>query len=122
MSEEPSLADPTLLSGLVQKMARDVRLLRLQLDNLAPRLISTDQRLAITEQRFVAVDQRLAVKERSIHQLIGEVSCGFRQMQQQLTRGEKRFDAMNAGLAGPAASSPRVEDLVADRVAKAAPG
>lgn len=78
-------ADFTLLSGLVQETAREVRLLRLQMDNLVSRSASTEQRLATMEQSF--------------HELVGEVSRGFAQVQQQATRQEKRFDAVDAGLA-----------------------
>jgi hypothetical protein len=76
------VVDVTLLSGQMQEIAREVRLLRLQLDNLA-----------------AALPPRLAVIEQSFHDLVGEVSRGFGQMQQQLTRQEKRFDALDAGLA-----------------------
>jgi hypothetical protein len=37
--------------------------------------------------------------EQSFHELVGEASRGFGQVQQQLTRHEKRFDAVDAGLA-----------------------
>jgi uncharacterized coiled-coil protein SlyX len=86
------ILDLTLLSGTVLEAARDIRLLRLQMDNLA-------SRLGALEQRFSMLDQRLASVEQSIHDVIGEMSRGFGQMQQHLTRHEKRFDAVDAGLA-----------------------
>jgi uncharacterized coiled-coil protein SlyX len=89
--------DLTLLSGSITEMGRDVRLLRLQVDNIAARLAAQDQR---HDQRFSAIDQRLATLEQSIHELIGETARGFGQQQQQLTRVEQRLDALGTGLAG----------------------
>ena len=74
--------DLTMISGLVQGLDRDMRLLRLQVDNLAG-----------------SIPPRLAVIEQSFHDLTGEVSRGFGQMQQQFTRQEQRLNALDAGLA-----------------------
>ena len=46
------------------------------------------------------IEARLATVEQSIHELISEIARGFGQQQQQLTRMEQRFDAVDAGLAG----------------------
>lgn len=78
------IGDLTLLSGLMRETAREVRLLRLQVENLV--------------SRFAGMEQRIAVMEQSFHELVGEVSRGFGQIQQQLTRSEKRFETMDAGL------------------------
>ena len=69
--------DLTLLSGLVQGLDREMRLLRLQVDNLVP---------------------RIGIMEQSFHELVGEVSRGFGQTEQRFTRLEKRMDALDAGL------------------------
>jgi uncharacterized coiled-coil protein SlyX len=97
MADTPIPPDLTLLSGQITETGRDVRLLRLQVDNIAARLAAQDQR---HDQRFTAVDQRLATLEQSIHELIGETARGFGQQQQQLTRVEQRLDALGTGLAG----------------------
>lgn len=76
------VVDLSFISGLVQGLDREMRLLRLQVDNLAS-----------------GIPPRLTVIERSFHELTGEVSRGFGQMQQQLTRHEKRFDGLDAALA-----------------------
>ena len=73
--------DLTLLSGSVLEMSRELRLLRLQVDQLA-----------------TGLPPRMAVIEQSFHELVGEVSRGFGQLQQQATRLEKRLDAVDAGL------------------------
>lgn len=85
-------ADLTLLAGSVQEITRDIRLMRLQLDNLASRFSAQDGRLS-------GIDGRIAALEQSFHDLVGEVSRGFGQQQQQLTRMEKRFDTVETGLA-----------------------
>jgi hypothetical protein len=74
----------TLLSGPTQETAREVRLMRLQLDNLVARAAGADQRIGVLEQSF--------------HELVGEVARGFGQLQQQVSRQEKRLDAIDAGL------------------------
>ena len=76
--------DLTLLAGTVQEIARAVRLMSLQADSLSSRTAGIDGRLASLEQSF--------------HDLVGEVSRGFGQMQQQLTRQEKRLDVVDVGL------------------------
>jgi hypothetical protein len=65
--------------------------MRLQLDNLAARTSAQDGRLG-------GIDGRIAVMEQSFHDLVGEVSRGFDQQQQQATRQEKRLDTLDAGL------------------------
>ncbi len=81
--------DLTVLSGLVQETAREARLMRLQVDNLA--------------SRFAGMEQRVSVLEQSFHDLVGEVSRGFSQVQQRATRHEKRLDAVDAGWTWPTA-------------------
>lgn len=88
--------DVTLLSGSVAEIGRDLRLLRLQIDIIAGRL-------ANQAVRFTGIEGRLATVEQSIHELIGETARGFGQ-QQQLTRIEQRFDAVDTGLADIAAA------------------
>jgi len=83
--------DLTLISGTLQELARDVRLLRLQIDSLASRAAGQDSRLG-------GIDGRIAAMEQSFHELVGEVSRGFGQVQQQITRLEKRTDQVDAGL------------------------
>jgi prefoldin subunit 5 len=85
------VVDLTVLSGLMQETQREMRLLRLQTDNLAARVGTLDQRLS-------TVDQRLATLEQAAHGIIGEMGRGFGQTQQQATRLEKRIDAVDAGL------------------------
>src|SRR4051812_20967603 len=89
----------------MQEMQRDLRLLRLQTDNLASRVGTLDQRLA-------TLDQRVGTLEQAIHGIIGEMGRGFGQTQQQTTRLEKRIDAVDAGLTalreGLAASEARI--------------
>lgn len=84
--------DLTLLAGSLLEITRDVRLMRLQLDNMAARISGQDGRLG-------GIDGRIASMEQSFHDLVGEVSRGFGQQQQQLARMEKRFDVVEAGLA-----------------------
>jgi hypothetical protein len=74
--------DLTLLSGTVLEIVRELRLLRLQVDQLA-----------------AGLPPRMAVIEQSFHELVGEVSRGFGQTQQQITRLESRVGAVDAGLA-----------------------
>jgi hypothetical protein len=74
--------DLTQISGVVLGLDREMRLLRLQVDSLAS-----------------TVPPRLSVIEQSYHDLIGEMSRGLGQMQQQLTRQEKRIDGVDAALA-----------------------
>jgi hypothetical protein len=109
--------DLTLLGGTITEMGRDVRLLRLQVDNIAARLGTHDQRFSALDTRLTGIDQRFTGIEQSIHNLIGEVARGFGQQQQQLTRIEKRFDAADAGLTaireGLAANTKLLSDLLA---------
>jgi hypothetical protein len=84
--------DLTMLSGQMQEVVREVRLLRLQVDNVVSRITGHDA-------RFSGIDGRLSSLDQSFHDLAGEMSRGFGQMQQQLTRHEKRLDAVDAGLA-----------------------
>ena len=85
--------DLTMLGGTLSEIARDLRLLRLQVDNIAGRLMAQDTRSA-------GVDGRLAALEQSMHELLGEIARGFGQQQQQITRLEKRLDVVDAGLTG----------------------
>lgn len=78
MSDQP---DNDILAAL-GRIEREMRLLRLQVDNLAG-----------------TVPPRLAVIEQSFHDLTNETARGFGQMQQGLTRHEKRFDGLDAALA-----------------------
>ena len=87
--------DLTLLSGNLQGLEREVRLLRVQLDQLAG---TVSARLNGIDARLGSVDARLGVTEQSIHDLAAEMSRGMGQMQQQLVRHEKRFDVLDAGL------------------------
>jgi hypothetical protein len=73
--------DLTFLSGLVQGLDREMRLMRLQVTQLA------------------ALSPRIGVIEQSFHDLAGEMAHGFGQMQQQMARQEKRIDALDTGLA-----------------------
>jgi hypothetical protein len=90
--------DVTLMVGLVQETAREVRLLRLQTENLA--------------SRFAGMEQRLAVMEQSFHELVGEISRGFGQMQQQMTRQERRLDAVDAGLSSLREGSAKTVEML----------
>jgi len=83
--------DLTILAGSMQEITRDVRLMRLQLDNLVSRLSGQDGRLG-------GIESRIGTMEQSFHDLVGEVARGFGQQQQQITRLEKRIDAVDAGL------------------------
>jgi chromosome segregation ATPase len=85
------VVDLTLLASGVQEIAREVRLMRLQVDNLASRLSGQDGRLG-------GIEGRIGAMEQSFHDLLGEVSRSFGQMQQQATRQEKRTEAVDAGL------------------------
>jgi hypothetical protein len=75
------VVDLSFISGLVQGLDQEMRLLRLQVDNLAG-----------------GIPPRLAVIEQSFHELTGEVARGFGQMQQQFSRQEQRLNALDAGL------------------------
>lgn len=103
--------DLTLLSGQITETGRDIRLLRLQVDNIAARLATHDQ-------RFTAIDQRLATLEQSTHELIGETARGFGQQQQQLTRVEQRLDALGTGLAGIQETLAAQTKLLTDALAR----
>jgi len=81
--------DLTLLSGSLQALEREVRLLRMQIDQLVGTL----------PPRLGGIDGRLGVMEQSFHDLAAEVARDFGQVQQQSLRTEKRFDALDAGLA-----------------------
>lgn len=85
------VVDLTLISGLVEGTTRELRLLRLQMDNIA-------SRIGGIEGRIGALETRVGTLEQSFHDLVGEVARGFGQVQQQLTRHEKRVDAVDAGL------------------------
>ena len=84
--------DLTMPAGALVGIARDVRLLRLQLDSLASRSAGQDGRLG-------GIEGRIGAMEQSFHDLVGETSRGFGQMQQQLTRHERRLEAVDTGLA-----------------------
>jgi hypothetical protein len=67
----------TLLSGLVQGIHRERRLLRIQTDNLIP---------------------RMAALEPPFHDLAGAVGRGFGQLRQQIVRQDQRLEALDNGL------------------------
>jgi prefoldin subunit 5 len=69
--------DLTMLSGSIQEMQRDLRLLRLQTETMAARNGTLDQ---------------------AIHGTINEIGRGFDQLQQQVTRLERRIDGVDAEL------------------------
>ncbi len=79
--------DLTWLTGALQEVTRELRLIRLQLDLVAR-----------PDEQLTAVGNRVGAIERSFHDLVGEISRGFGQMQQQLTRQEKQVDIVDAGL------------------------
>ena len=81
--------DLSLLSGSLVGLEREVRLSRLQLDQLAGTVPS----------RLSAIESRLSAIEQSFYAMAGEMARDFGQLQQQVTRLEKRMDAMDAGLA-----------------------
>jgi hypothetical protein len=126
MASETLSPEITLLGGQITEIGRDLRPLRLQVDNIA-RLATNDQRftgidgrLSGIDQRFTGVEGRLAAVEQSIHDLIGETARGFGQQQQRLTRIEQRFDAVDAGLGaireGLAANTRLLTDLLGREV------
>jgi hypothetical protein len=78
------VVDLSFLSGQVLGVERELRLIRLQGDNLSSRLASLDTRTASLEQNF--------------HGLVSEVFRGFGQAQQQASRNEKRLEVLDAGL------------------------
>jgi hypothetical protein len=80
--------DLTLLSAGLQAIEREMRLVRVQLDQLA----------GATPHRLTSIDARLGVLEQSVHGLTAEVARGFGQMHQLLARHEQRFDVLDAGL------------------------
>jgi hypothetical protein len=88
--------DLTLLSGSVQGLEREVRLMRLQLDQLAG---SLPLRLDGIDARIGAIDCRVGLLEKSVHDLTTEINRESGLVRQQLTRHERRFDALDAGLA-----------------------
>lgn len=73
--------DLTILSNQMLGLERDMRLIRLQVDQMAG-----------------TVPARLSAIEQTFHDLVGEVARGFGQQQQQIARLEKRIDAVDAGL------------------------
>ncbi len=88
--------DLTLLSGSLQGLEREVRLLRVQVDQLSG---TVSARLNGIDARLGSVAVRLGITEQPIHDLIAEVSRAMGQLQQQFVRHEKRFDVLDAGLA-----------------------
>ena len=81
--------DLTLLGGRMHEMARELRFVRLQLDQLT----------ATVPPRLAALEQSYAALERSSHELTSETARGFGQVQQQQTRMEQRLNAVADGLA-----------------------
>jgi hypothetical protein len=81
--------DLTLLSGGLQGLEREARLMRLQLDQLAGTM----------PVRLDSIDARLGVLEKTVHDLTSEISRESGLVRQQLTRHEKQFDVLGAGLA-----------------------
>src|SRR4051812_9016917 len=97
--------DLTLLVGKWEESARDIRLMRLQLDALASRLWgrappppNTASRSPNIDGRFPTIDTRIGSVEQSVHALTNEVAHGFGRVKQQLSRHEKRFDGLDAAL------------------------
>ena len=80
--------DLTLLSGSLQGLEREGRLMRLQLDQLAGTM----------PLRLDSIDARLGVLEKPVHDLPPEISRESGLVRQQLTRHEKQFDVLGAGL------------------------
>ena len=52
------------------------------------------------DQRVTTLDQRMGALEQAIYGIINELGRGFGQQQQQITRLEKRIDAVDVGLTG----------------------
>jgi hypothetical protein len=73
--------DLRMMFSQAQENARELRLVRIQLAHLNGTLPS-----------------RLTELEQAFHAVADELSRGFGQMQQQLTRNEKRLDAVDRGL------------------------
>ena len=88
--------DLTFLSGSLQGLERELRLLRAQHDQFAG---TASARLNGIDARLGGVDARLSVMEQSVHDMGAEVSRVISQLQQQLIRHEKRFDILDSGLA-----------------------
>jgi hypothetical protein len=88
--------DLTLLSGSLQALEQEVRLLRAQYDQLAG---TTSAQLDGIDARLGSMEVRLGVTGQSIHDLDGELARAMGQLQQQFVRREKRFDVLDAGLA-----------------------
>jgi hypothetical protein len=88
--------DLTLLSGGLQDFEREVRLSRVQLDQLAGVMPA---RFGSIEARLGGIDARPGVMQKSGHDLTTEINREFGQVRQQLTHNERRFDAVEAGLA-----------------------
>jgi septal ring factor EnvC (AmiA/AmiB activator) len=88
--------DLTLLSGNLQSVERELRLVRVQVDSLASTLPA---RMDGIDARLASLEARVGGTEHSVHDLAAEMARGFGQIQQQLTRHERRFDVLDAGLA-----------------------
>jgi hypothetical protein len=80
--------DLTMLAGTLQEVQRDMRLPRVQLEQLA----------GTAPARLDSIDARLGVMEKIVHSLATEITRDFGQVQQGLTRHERRFDTLDAGL------------------------
>ena len=74
--------DLTALAASLQGIEREVRLLRVQLDQV----------VGLTPARLSSIEARLGLWEAAVHAVAAEVARGFGEMQQ-------RFDVMDAGLA-----------------------
>jgi hypothetical protein len=77
-----------LLAGRIVAAERELRLMRLQLEQI----VSSVGLLA------TGLPQRLGSLEQLFHGLAGELSHGLGLIQQQQPRQEARFDALDAGL------------------------
>jgi flagellar biosynthesis chaperone FliJ len=80
--------DLRFLSGQVASLDREMRLVRLQVDQMAGSLNQLSSRVASIEQNF----------QQTFHGLIGEIARGFGQTHQQIARQESRISTLDAGL------------------------
>jgi septal ring factor EnvC (AmiA/AmiB activator) len=106
--------DLTFLSSQMTGLERELRLVRLQLENVTQRIAGIDGRTSLIEARLGGLEQ-------SFHDLAAEMSRGFGQMQQQLTRLERRIDQVDAGLGAMHISNERTEKLLAEILAAVRP-
>jgi hypothetical protein len=96
--------DFSLLTGKLAELEREARLLRLQVAQLVNQGATHDQRLATLEQGF--------------HDLVREVSAGFGQQQQQITRIEHRLEGLGTALDGLRGGSRQTIDMLSHLLAE----